>query len=126
MLDARATWPLTNIIAAKAPGIKLVQRHCGAAGICGWAVASSRPSSCLRPGCSPLCFLAVLLDGQPVFLPGAEGGDGPDLTHYLPDDLAAVEVYDSPAAIPLAFNLTGSAWGVIALWTRTAGTGPKE
>lgn len=126
VLDVRATWPLTSIIASKAAGVQLVQRHCGAAGSCGWALASNRPASCLRPGCSPLCFLAVWLDGQPIFSPAAAGGgDGLDLTKILPSDLAAVEVYDSPTAIPPLFNMTGSACGVIALWSRTAGTGPQ-
>jgi Carboxypeptidase regulatory-like domain len=127
VLDERASWPLTNIIASKAAGIRLVQRHCGAAGSCGWALASSRPASCLRPGCSPLCFLAVWLDGQPIFFPtAAGGGDGLDLTKILPSELAAVEVYTGVAAIPPEFNMTGSACGVIALWSRTIGTGPKQ
>jgi carboxypeptidase family protein len=121
MIDQRATWSLPNIIASKATGVKVVQRRCGTT-FCGWAVASSRPGSCLRPGCSPLCFLAVFLDGQPIFLPSAAGGDGIDLTTILPSDVAAVEVYDSPAAIPPIFNTTGAACGVIALWSRTTGT----
>jgi len=65
------------------------------------------------------------LDGQPIFLPTASGGDGLDLTNVRPSELAAVEVYTSPASIPPEFNMTGSACGVIALWTRTTGTVPK-
>ncbi len=118
VLDARATWPLANIIASKALGVRLTWL-CGA-GSCGWALASSRHGS--------LCFLAVWLDGQPIFLPQAGGGgtgDALDLTTISPTELAAVEVYDSPA-IPPIFNMTGSACGVIALWTRTVGTGPRQ
>lgn len=126
VLEERASWPLTNIIASKAPGIRLVQLHCGGAGSCGWALASSRPAACLRPGCpTPLCFFAVWLDGQPISLPTAAGGGELDLTKILPSELAAVEVYTGVAAIPLEFNMTGSACGVIALWSRTIGTGPK-
>jgi len=127
VLDERASWQLPDIIVSKTAGIRLVQRHCGGAGICGWALASSRPSACVGAGCpaAPLCFLAVWLDGQPIFLPTAAGGDGLDLTTIHPSELAAVEVYTSPASIPLEFNVTGSACGVIALWTRTAGTKPN-
>jgi Carboxypeptidase regulatory-like domain len=123
VLDARATWPLSNIIASKALGVRLTVR-CRSAGSCDWALASSRHAS--------LCFLAVWLDGQPIFLPQAGGGgaggggDALDLTTISPTELAAVEVYDSPAAIPPMFNMSGSACGVIALWSRTVGTGPKE
>jgi hypothetical protein len=63
------------------------------------------------------------LDGQPMFLPTAAGSDGPDLTKIHPSELAAVEVYTGVAAIPPEFNMTGSACGVIALWSRTVGTG---
>jgi hypothetical protein len=125
VLDERASWNLTDIIASRAAGIKLVQRHCGGAGICGWTLAASRPSACIGSRCSPLCFLAVWLDGKPVFLPTAGANDGPDLTSMLPTELATVEVYTSPAAIPLEFNVPGSACGVVALWTRTVGTAPK-
>lgn len=124
-VDERVTWSLPNIIASKATGVKVVQRHCGPT-FCGWAVASSRPASCLRSGCSPLCFLAVFLDGQPIFLPSAGGSDGIDLTTILPSDVAAVEIYDGPASIPPVFNVTGSACGVVALWSRTVGTGAKQ
>jgi hypothetical protein len=124
-LDARATWPLANIIAAKSPGLRLVQRHCGAAGFCGWTLASSRPAACLSPGCSLLCFLAVWMDGQPIYLPAASdaGGAGLDLSKILPSDVGAVEVYTNPGAIPPQFNMSGSACGVILLWRRTAGGG---
>jgi Carboxypeptidase regulatory-like domain len=122
VLDERASWPLTNIIASKAAGIRLVQRQCGGAGFCGWALASSRSAACLAARCPPTCFLAVWQDGQPIFLPTASGGgDGPGLTKILPSEVAAVEVYTSPAEIPPEFNMTGSACGVIALWSRTTG-----
>ena len=125
VLDERATWPLTNVIASKAPGIRLVQRRCGGAGSCGWALASRRPAACSRPGCAPLCFFAVWLDGKPIFRPSSGDDSSIDLTTILPSELAAVEVYDSPAAIPLEFNMTGSSCGVVALWSRGVGPGEK-
>ncbi len=40
------------------------------------------------------------------------------LDMYSPEQVAGVEVYNSPAKIPPMFNATGSACGVIAVWTK--------
>jgi hypothetical protein len=40
------------------------------------------------------------------------------LDTYSPDQVAGIEVYNSPAEIPSMFNMTGSACGVIVVWTK--------
>jgi hypothetical protein len=64
---------------------------------------------CWPPG-PPLIFL----DG--MRLQEASALDWLDM--YSPDDLAGVEVYNSPGDIPPVFNSTGSDCGVIAVWTK--------
>jgi hypothetical protein len=46
------------------------------------------------------------------------GGNPPDLAKFNPLDLEGMEVYRSAAEIPPEYNATGSACGVILLWTR--------
>jgi hypothetical protein len=64
---------------------------------------------CWPPG-PPVIFL----DG--VHLTEQSALDWLDM--YSPDELAGVEVYNSPGDIPPLFNATGSDCGVIAVWTK--------
>jgi hypothetical protein len=41
-----------------------------------------------------------------------------DIDMFWPEDLKGVEVYRRPSEIPIEFNTTGSACGVVAVWTR--------
>jgi hypothetical protein len=63
-------------------------------------------------GCSsPLIFLDGALIG------GA--GDYVNLDNLVrPDEVEGIEVYKGPSQIPPQFNMTGSACGVIVIWTR--------
>jgi hypothetical protein len=36
----------------------------------------------------------------------------------LPDQVAGIELYTGPATVPPEFNATGSACGVVAVWTK--------
>lgn len=60
--------------------------------------------------------------GPPVvFLDGVRLGEETAiewLDMYSPEQIAGVEVYNSPAKIPPMYNATGSACGVIAVWTK--------
>ena len=63
-------------------------------------------------GCSsPLIYL----DG--AFIGGA--GDYVNLDNLVrPDQVEGIEVYKGPSQVPPQFNMTGSACGVIVIWTR--------
>ena len=66
------------------------------------------------------CYPAVWMDGQMVHQ-GTAGPlqQGPAFLDQLihPDDIAGVEVYNSPASMPIQYNLHGGC-GVIVIWTR--------
>jgi hypothetical protein len=59
-----------------------------------------------RGGCQPLLFWNGIRN---IWL---------DIDMFWPEDLAGVEVYRGPSQIPIEFNVTGSACGVVVIWTR--------
>jgi hypothetical protein len=65
------------------------------------------------------CWPAVWLNGQ-MLLPGGE--DDPSFLDDLvgPDEIDGLEIYTSPARIPVQYNIAG-ACGVIVIWTRQGG-----
>ena len=52
-----------------------------------------------------------------LYLDGLHIGDSEHLFFVPPDDVEAMEVY-KPAEVPIEYNATGSACGVILVWTR--------
>lgn len=72
----------------------------------------------------PYCMPAIYLDGRLARAGWVMKGDGPTSTYPTLDDLVslhdvlAVEVYDTPAVIPIEFTGPGALCGVIVLWTR--------
>jgi hypothetical protein len=58
----------------------------------------------------------IFLDGVPI--PARTSTREDALSAIHPESLAAVEAYSGPASIPAEFNVTGSACGVVLLWTR--------
>ena len=63
-----------------------------------------------------VCYPTVWVDGQPYTSPGNE--DPIYLDELVnPGDIAALEIYQSTARIPVQYNLQG-ACGVIVIWTR--------
>jgi len=67
----------------------------------------------LRGGCLP----AVYIDGMMMFVMNAR--DQADAINMVsPDDIEAIEAYQGAASIPALYNPTGSACGVILIWTR--------
>lgn len=75
----------------------------------GRVVMSRAPKSLLSGG-RP-CQLQHFIDGQAVSPPMR-------VDTYLPEDVAAVEVYRGPAEVPMAFNQRRAACGVVVLWLR--------
>ena len=66
-----------------------------------------------RSSCAPM----VYLDG---LLLSPRGVNAADLVNVVsPEDLAAIEAFAGLAQIPPQYNATGSACGVVLLWTRT-------
>lgn len=67
-------------------------------------------------GANPTCYVQVYLDGAAVF----SGGPQPpyNVNSLRTDDVEAVEYYAGGASIPAEFNRTGSACGVLVIWTR--------
>jgi hypothetical protein len=64
----------------------------------------------------PVCYPSVWMDGQMVHQ--GEGIEPAYLDNLIrPEEIAGVEVYNSPASVPLQYHLY-SACGVIVMWTR--------
>jgi len=63
------------------------------------------------------CFMSVYVDGARYYSPEMNEVP-PDLDRLNVLTLEAVEIYRSPAEVPVEYNATGSACGLILLWTR--------
>jgi hypothetical protein len=61
------------------------------------------------------CQPSVFLDGMAM---NRDGDGNVSLDMVIPENVAGMEVYAGPATIPAEYNLTGSACGVILLWTK--------
>jgi hypothetical protein len=72
----------------------------------------SRGVASLQTGCRPLVFL----DG--MMIPSRMGPNEDALSAINPESLAGIEAYAGAASIPTEYNVTGSACGVVLLWTR--------
>lgn len=72
----------------------------------------SRGMASMQLGCRPLIFL----DG--MLIPARTSPNEDALSAINPESLAGIEAYAGPASIPAEYNLTGSACGVVLLWTR--------
>jgi carboxypeptidase family protein/TonB-dependent receptor-like protein len=82
------------------------------------SMGSFRPRGISRgaPASRNLCTMTVYVDGAPTVL---ESIDDVSL-----QTVGAVEVYRGPAEIPPMYNASGSACGVVLLWSRTADANP--
>jgi hypothetical protein len=61
------------------------------------------------------CQPSVFLDGMAM---GRDMDGNVSLDFTIPENVAGMEVYAGPATIPAEYNLTGSACGVVLLWTK--------
>jgi hypothetical protein len=93
------------------PGIKIMRDTRSGAY---WAI-SGRGSMSFRNGAR--CFVSVYFDGQPIFTAG-RGQEPPDLDKIFVLELAAIEFYAGGAQIPIELNATGTACGVLVLWSK--------
>jgi hypothetical protein len=64
-----------------------------------------------------VCYMSVYMDGA-VYYSNAMPGRPLDLSGLNILSFQALEVYRSPAEIPVEYNVTGSGCGIILLWTR--------
>jgi hypothetical protein len=63
------------------------------------------------------CLPSVYIDGMLMFVMNAR--DEADAINMVsPDDIEAIEAFQGSASIPAQYNPTGSACGVILIWTR--------
>lgn len=76
-----------------------------------YTIESARGAGSFGMKCSPV----VYVDGMVIAMPSGTN-DPSDVVH--PAQIEAVEAYAGPASIPPELNSTGSACGVIAIWTR--------
>ncbi|MEZ4455500.1 MAG: carboxypeptidase regulatory-like domain-containing protein [Gemmatimonadales bacterium] len=73
-----------------------------------------------------LCPMAVFFDGIPLYLPpapsyggaAAAGPSPPNLDDWQVSEFEAIEFYNGPSETPWEFGFTGTACGVLLLWTR--------
>jgi hypothetical protein len=89
-------------IMRRIPGVSVAPAGFGQGNVMKMRVAG------LARGCGPLLFV----DG--VLMPRDEFPD----TYLKPSDVEAIEVYKGGATTPARFNITNSACGVVAVWTR--------
>ena len=88
------------------PGVRLIQR-----GAFSTTIRFSRAMTAFRVCASPMIYYDGILRG------GAD--DYVDLDRLVnTHDLAGVELYSGASRVPPEFNTTGSACGVIVIWTR--------
>jgi hypothetical protein len=77
-----------------------------------WYVGTSRgAASMLRSGPGGICYAAVMVDGilrPPPF----------DINTIRPEEMAGVEYYAGGATMPIAYNSTRAACGLVVIWTR--------
>lgn len=79
-----------------------------------------RRSTLAHDYCLPVVYLdgAMVRQGGPMDDPDTE--ERPSLDELIPaQDIEAVEVYDTASEIPVQFMGSGSACGVVVIWTRT-------
>lgn len=70
---------------------------------------SRRGATSLNRVCSPRIWLDGMLLGEWA---------STDINRVAsPKDIAALEIYGGPAALPSRFDVTGSACGAVLLWT---------
>jgi hypothetical protein len=124
-LDARANSRTSDVLAG-VPGLRVVRSQSGSQA---WA-ASNRGKMSIdnerQPdggsaarGARPACYSDVYMDG--IMLYGGGAGELYDLNTLTPAMLEAIEWFVSGGHIPPEYNRSGSACGVLLLWTRRGG-----
>lgn len=127
-LEKEKNRKLGEFITSRTSGSKLVRSRMGSAA---W-VATTRISGgfALGGGGVPLedsdraagadpraCYPDVYVDGALIYASGSRGSLF-DINSYSTNDVMAVEFYVSASQVPIQFNKTGAACGVLVLWTK--------
>lgn len=108
-------------VLARVPGLRIVRGASGAA-----YVANSRGNITMR-GANPACYAHAYVDDMPVFNSAAERFRSSttrepqglfDVNTLASREIIGVEYYAGGASIPPHYNRTGSACGVLLIWTR--------
>ncbi|HET6765494.1 MAG TPA: carboxypeptidase regulatory-like domain-containing protein [Longimicrobiaceae bacterium] len=87
------------------PGVQIVALSEG--GVNHYYVASSRSIASTLGG---ICLMRTYLNGVPL--------SDPEIDDIAPQNISAMEVFRGPSEIPAEYNGTGSACGVVLLWTK--------
>jgi hypothetical protein len=105
---------MADILGARLPGVRKIRLPGGS----GVAIGTSRliPRA-LRGGPPQPCYADVYLDGTVVYT-NASGMPVFDVNTLNPAHISAVEFYGGPGQIPSQYNKTGSACGVLLIWTK--------
>lgn len=90
----------------------------------GFAVTSDRRGFMTLELSRGAASMSVPCESPLIFLDGvlvqARTSDREDMLSFIiPETLAAIEAYSGPATVPAEYNFTGSACGVVLLWTRS-------
>ncbi len=102
-----------NVLSRQLTGIKLERRD-GSDYVATTRMQSRRAFEANRLA---RCFVQVYLDGAAVYS-GTDAEPLFDVNTIPASQIAAVEFYAGPAQMPIAFNKTGSACGVLLIWTK--------
>lgn len=102
-----------NVLSRRLAGIKL-ERQGGSDYVATTRMQSRRAFEQNRLA---RCFVQVYLDGAAVYS-GTDGEPLFDVNTIPAAQIAAVEYYAGPGQIPIAFSKTGSACGVLLIWTK--------
>lgn len=126
-LEKEKNRKLGEFITSRTPGSKLIRSRTGTAAwlatnrIGGGLVllgGSTLDNADINAGADPrACYPDVYVDGALVY---THGGRAPlfDINAYSTNDVMAVEFYISASQVPIQFNKTGAACGVVAVWTK--------
>jgi hypothetical protein len=126
VLKNQANRQLGELIVSRSPGSRLVRSRLGGAG---WIATTRMSGQTLLPrstvdesdrnrGADPrACYPEVYLDGALVY---SFGKQMPlfDINSISTSTVGAIEFYVGPSQIPLQFNKTGAACGVLVIWTK--------
>lgn len=114
-LERRNTSKLTDFFFGLA-GTRVVEPMYGAGGRAVYFRSGVRPNG--------ICWPMIYVDHHLASTGGLSGGDPLALDTWVhAADVAAVEVYRSPAEVPSEFNGANAGCGVIVVWTKRGGGG---
>ena len=109
-LDKKEASKLGDLI-GDLPGVVVRRTRAGGA----YALNSRGPNTIY--GNNKECYVMVYVDDAPVYS-GNPGEMLYNLNNVVPKSLEAVEYFSGASQVPAKYNRTGSACGVLLLWTR--------